>query len=189
MTYKLSLLFLVTAVSVGANPPIPLDELDLYNATILIPQERVQLCNIEDAAQLFYNEDGFFVDEGDVRRRIQSCDTDPLFEKRTVNDIIKYSMHGKFRVTKVGDGDYRVSSIVGLRGGGAGGATVGFWAGKFIASFVGHGAIHLVAACTGPAYPVTVLALESTVGPMVETASTAVAVGAGILGGVATGPV
>jgi hypothetical protein len=69
------------------------------------------------------------------------------------------------------------------------GANVGCFIGKFVVYFVGHGAIHLAALATGPAYYVTLTALEGTFALPIEAVSKVGAIAGGIAGGTLTGPV
>lgn len=94
---------------------------------------------------------------------------------------------GYLWLSKNDQDDYFVEAKVRGLGGGVGGANVGFYTGKFLTHFVGHGAIQLAAICTGPAYWATVVSLEATFGPTIEATSNVVGLGTGILGGVATG--
>jgi hypothetical protein len=172
---------LITNIS---THPISLDSLNLSDATIQIPQERVRS---KEGKKLFYNKEGFFVAEGEDIKHVHPYDTDKTLHGLSVKDIMKYTMHGKFRVSKFNSGEYRIESIGELNGGGPGGATIGFYVGKFLTHFVGHGVIQIAAVCSGPAYLVTLTSLEATFGPGIEAASNVVGLGTGILGGVATG--
>ena len=73
--------------------------------------------------------------------------------------------------------------------GGVGGASAGFYFGKFLTLFVGHGAIQVVAIASGPLYLPTLAALEGTLLPHIEVASNVVGLGTGIIVGTTTGPV
>jgi hypothetical protein len=97
---------------------------------------------------------------------------------------------GKFKVSKFSNGEYAVRADGDLKGGGALGATGGAIFGKFLVHFIGQGVIQIAAICTGPAYPATILALEAALLPtVIEPLSNVAAIGCGIAGGVATGPV
>lgn len=97
---------------------------------------------------------------------------------------------GSYLVLKpISEDQYKIELQGRIAGGGAGGAAVGCWAGKFAASFLCHGAIFVAAACTGPAFWVTAAALETTFGATIESVTTAAAVAGGIAGAVATGPI
>lgn len=87
-----------------------------------------------------------------------------------------------------------LSEISCVSGSGAGGATAGFWTGKFLTHLVAQAGIALVTGVVSivatPAVGATVgLALEHTIAPVVEVTSNVVALGLGITGAVATGPV
>lgn len=69
------------------------------------------------------------------------------------------------------------------------GASSGFWLGKFAVNFVGHGTMAIIAACTGPAAPVTMAALEATFLAPLEAASNLGGLAVGMTLAVATGPV
>jgi len=185
---SVSLLLFSTVFSAYANPFTTLDELDLSKSTILIPRERVQLCNMDDEARLFYNGHGFFVNDGDATSYVKPYDTDPIFEGKCVNDIMECVLRNKLRVVKIGERDYQVDLDRGLRGGGPTGFMIGAYAGKFITHLVGHTVILVVSAGTGPLAPATFTALEATFGPTIEAASVVTALAGGIAGGVATGP-
>ena len=97
---------------------------------------------------------------------------------------------GSYLVLKpISEDQYKIELQGRIAGGGAGGAIVGAWGGKFLASFVCHGLIFVVSACTGPAAPVTFAALETTLGATIEAVTTTAAVAGGIAGAVATGPI
>ena len=73
--------------------------------------------------------------------------------------------------------------------GGVGGASAGFYFGKILTHIIGHGAIQVVAICTGPGYWLTMTSLEAVYAPQIEAASNVVGLGTGVIGGAATGPV
>ncbi len=92
------------------------------------------------------------------------------------------------------DGEEYLLKLKGrLKGGGAWGATIGFFAGKMAVSVVGHGAIALVSAGVGifcPPVGVAVgIALESALAVPIESASVVVGCGTAIGLAVATGPI
>jgi len=96
---------------------------------------------------------------------------------------------GYITAHKMDNGEFNLKSHGRLRGGGPAGATVGFYAGKFLVHFVGHGTMFVVACCTGPAFPVTLASLEATFLVPLEAASNVGGLAGGIAGGVVTGPV
>ena len=96
---------------------------------------------------------------------------------------------GRIAPHKLSDGSYMLRGHVNGLGGGPTGAMIGSYVGKFTVHFLGHGAMFIAAACTGPAFPVTLAALEATFIAPLEAASNVGAVGGMIIGAVATGPV
>lgn len=80
-----------------------------------------------------------------------------------------------------------------MKGGGIGGATAGVFIGKFVTHFVAQVGIGVatagVAIVCPPAAVPFFYAAEATIAPAVEVASNTVAIGCGVIGGVATGPV
>lgn len=139
---------------------------------------------------LFYDKDGFFIVEDDNVVRVNSYDTDKLFHGRDQDFVARYAQIGKFKVSRFDNGEYSVTSTGGLKGGGIFGAYAGAILGKAVVHFVGHGTILIISACTGPAAPATFAALEAALLPtVIEPVSNVAAVGMGIAGGVATGPV
>lgn len=98
------------------------------------------------------------------------------------------------KVTQYENGELGLKFIVSMNGGGVWGAIGGAWAGKFLASVVIHGGILIVSTAVSvvatPAVGTLVgMGLESTLAVPIEATTTAVALAAGIAGGVATGPV
>jgi hypothetical protein len=69
------------------------------------------------------------------------------------------------------------------------GASIGAFLGKILVSLIGHGAICVIAALTGPAAIPVGIALESIFGSAIEGASLAGAIAGGITLGAITGPV
>jgi hypothetical protein len=177
----------------NSNKPIPLNEVDIEDLTLFIPSDHI--CNrTADAVELFYDKEGFIVQKGDKAKRVNSYDTDALFRNTTLENVGKFSALNKFVVKELDNGDYIISPQMGLNGGGPGGASAGFFTGKFLVHLVAQTGIVIISAGAalvgGPAAGIAVgVALEKTVAPAVEVASNVVGLAGGILGGVATGPV
>ncbi len=74
-------------------------------------------------------------------------------------------------------------------GGGLGGATAGFYIGKYGTYAVGHGGIVIASAMTGWGCVATFIALEGQCAAPIEMASNIAALAGGIALGAATGPV
>lgn len=140
--------------------------------------------------KLLHSSNSFSVfDKGKVKK-VNPCWVDKEIRTVSVERLGKLLEHGYLSVNKMSDGEFKVQAHARGEGGGVLGATGGAIFGKFLVHFIGHGVIQIAALCTGPAYPVTVLALEAALLPIViEPLSNVAAIGCGILGGVATGPV
>ena len=105
----------------------------------------------------------------------------------------KFNTAGYIRVTKDSEGKYLLAAKVRGLGGGIGGTWLGCVAGKFAVHFVAQVGIGIATAGVAIVCPPAALpfayAAEAAVAPTVEAVSNVVAIGTGILGGVATGPV
>lgn len=187
MLRKLSLLLLVTG---SMSAMTDLDDLNTDNLSFKIPSKNIRTKDITDPIDLYCDNEGFVVKKGEDLVRVNNYDVDPTFRDRDVKDILKYTvLDNNFRVTEFENGEYKVDMVSDLKGGGVLGANGGFLVGKFLVHFVSHGVIQVIALCTGPAYPATVVALEATCMPFIEAASNVVGLGMGVAGAVATGPV
>ncbi len=189
---SLSLLFslIAAASSLSAMETLTsFNDLDMTNATLEFSPSTARTCGAEENAALFYDKEGFFVREDDNDVRVHGYDTDKFFQGKSVEEMARYAMIGGFKVSQFDNGQYAVRTQGALKGGGVGGATGGFYFGKFLTHFVCHGAIQVAALCTGPAYFATLAGLEGTFMVPIEAASNVVALGFGVAAGVATGPV
>jgi hypothetical protein len=138
---------------------------------------------------LYHSKQGFYVRKDDQKYEIKKYFTDPIVRDITKTDLKAFLQSGYLSINQMSNGEYSIKANGRLIGGGALGASIGAFLGKAAVYVVGHGAIQLVAICTGPAYPVTVLALEGCFAVPIEAASMAGAIAGGIALGVATGPV
>ena len=141
------------------------------------------------SAQLYHGPKGFYVHHDNKMKRIQKCFTDPVIRNITSQQANDFHTVGHFHLTQMNVGEYSLNAKPRLIGGGAGGATVGFYVCKFATYFVCHGAIIVVSALTGPAAGATFAGLEACFAPHIELASQATSLAGGIIGAVATGPV
>ncbi len=115
---------------------------------------------------------------------------DPQIRNMSNEQLQSFIEHNNYiAIKKMSNGEWIARAFVRGNGGGLLGAQAGFWGGKAIVNFVGHGAIYLVALSTGPAFPVTLTALELTFAGPIEAASNVAGIGTGILVATATGPV
>lgn len=167
------------------------DAINIDKKTVfLVPHSRVMSFGLENKVELVRNANSFIVKEGESFHFVESYNTDPILRNLDLKKVIKFAaMGGKFKVTKSEDGEYAVIAQIGLLGGGIGGANAGFWLSKGLTYFVGYGAITAISFFTGPAAPATFKTLSLLAGPAIESVSNAAAIGGGLLGGMATGPV
>ena len=140
-------------------------------------------------ASILHSNKDFFVRDNDGVHEVSKAHMDkPLrtMDKAKLGVLMK---NGYLKVNKLGDGQYSLQSQHRLQGGGVLGAWFGAAAGGMVVRFLGHGAMVVVAACTGPAFVPTLAALEGTLGGFVEGAAVTASVAGGIAGAVVTGPV
>jgi len=131
----------------------------------------------------------FTVSESDRSYRVGRESLDSTLKNVNKANLAMFMKRGRLSAHKTNDGTYVLRGHVNGLGGGPTGAMIGSYLGKFTVHFLGHGAMLIAAACTGPAAPATFAALEATfIGPL-EAASNVGAVGGMIIGAVATGPV
>lgn len=166
-----------------------LDDYDMSEATVEFSPESIRAEGLGERVCLFYDKEGFFVRSNDEDVRVHPYDTDPIFKNRNQKDVLKFALGNKLMLKKFNNGEYKVEAAGGLKGGGVGGAWLGSIIGKAAVHFVGHGVIQIIGVCSGPAYLPTVAALEAALLPtVIEPMSNVVAIGLGVAGGVATGP-
>jgi len=165
---------------------LPLTAMD-----IVVKKEGLLVPNKLGSLKVMRTDDGYEVLKNNARHKVNNYDVDPLLKQLDKKKLASFltAKSGYIEVSQFNNGDYKLQAKMRLNGGGPGGATVGAYAGKFLVSFLGHGAILVAGALTGPAAPATILALEATFGPTIEALSVAGAITGGIAGGVATGPV
>jgi hypothetical protein len=141
------------------------------------------------SVELYHNKKGFYVKQDNEKHLIKKYFTDPIVRDITKKQLNAFLKNGYLSLNQMNDGEFSLKASGRLNGGGAVGAVIGAFLGKAAVSVVGHGAIQIVALCTGPAYFPTMVALESCFGYAIEAASIKGAIGGGILLGAATGPV
>ena len=136
--------------------------------------------------KVIYKEKEFFVNNYLVPRHALSK------ELRGIDQAVlsKFLTTGFYlSINNFGNNEFNVQLKGRLNGGGIFGTYLGACLGKAAVSVAGHGTIYLIGALTGPAAPMTIIALESIFAPAIESASLAGAVAGGIALGAATGPV
>lgn len=138
---------------------------------------------------LYHGKKGFVVRQDDKKYVINECFMDSTARNLTREQLATFLTTGYFALNQANDGTFLLKAHQRVVGGGVIGASIGAFLGKAAVYVIGHGAIQIVAICTGPAYPVTVLALEGCFAVPIEAASMAGAIAGGMALGVATGPV
>lgn len=143
-------------------------------------------CASMNAMQLTHKGNDFFVDNTKIERafidkELRGIDNVKLAKLAAAGATLKLAKLNNSE-------DYALHLGAPLNGGGALGATIGFWTGKILVHGTAQILMHVAALATGPAYPVTLATLQTTLLVPVEAASNTVGLGLGILGGVATGP-
>lgn len=141
---------------------------------------------------IYHDNKGYHVVKGEEIFDIENHSLDPLLSTMKHKQLKKFQKVGYIDVKEISKNEFKLSSKVRGPGGGAGGATAGFWIGRFATQTVGYGIVAIAALPAmvgGPvAYSVAVAGLAGTCAPLIESASHAVAIGTAITVGVATGP-
>ncbi|KIX85173.1 hypothetical protein J120_02420 [candidate division TM6 bacterium JCVI TM6SC1] len=140
--------------------------------------------------ELLKNENNFYVIKDGSIKLINKYDIDPLLKNMNEEKLQKYfEQNGYIQVDQLSNQDYVLKAKSRILGGGLGGATAGMYIGKWGTYIIGHGAIVVASALTGPGFLATFASLEAQFLPVIEAASNTAAVGMGIAVAVATGPV
>lgn len=159
--------------------------------SIQIKQENLFVPQGLDKINLYHDDSGFSIAHDYGITKVKPYNVDKELRGVSQKDLAKLiTAQSYISVKELNDGqDYSLKLNHRINGAGPGGATAGFWFGKVLTYGIWQGTIHLIGICTGPAYPVTVATLTASTLPIVEATSNAVALGCGVIGGVATGPV
>lgn len=161
---------------------------------LTVPKFKIDSSSIRSAyyiadAQLYHGKKGFVVVHNEEKQVIEKAFMDKTARDMTKKSIKHFLESGFFTLNQTNDGKFTLKSHHRLPGGGVGGATAGFYIGKFVTYFVCHGAIVIVSALSGPAAPATFAGLEACLAPHIELASQATSLAGGMIGAVVTGPV
>lgn len=158
--------------------------------TLALPNESLATRNIAGSINVLYNKEGFVVAHNATLTPVKPYDVAYELRKMDVERAAKVLSATQLRVSKLNNGEYTIARHGELKGGGAMGATVGFWLGKGVVYIGGHGAIVAAAAGSGPlGFFATFASLEAQFCAPIEAASNQAGLGAGMLLAVATGPV
>ncbi len=129
--FSLSLLLsLATVFSISAMETRSLDDIDMTDATLEFLPGMVRTDGIEEKTNLFYDQEGFFVRTSGDDVRVHKYDTDKCLLGLSTKDIAKRALLGKFKVSKLDNGEYVVRSHGELKGGGPVLAGLFYWATK-----------------------------------------------------------
>ncbi|HEY5267611.1 MAG TPA: hypothetical protein VII94_00565, partial [Candidatus Saccharimonadales bacterium] len=109
---------------------------------------------------LYHSKEGFYVRKDDKKYTIKKYFTDPIIRNISKTELKSFLTAGYLSINRMNDGEFSLKAKGRIHGSGALGASIGAFIGKAVVYVVGHGAIQIAAIATGPAYPVTVLALE-----------------------------
>lgn len=138
-----------------------------------------------------YKDNEFFVKNKSELKIIPRCNIDKNLRGIPREKLVKLLIAGGYlQLNKYENCDeYNLKFNGRLQGGGIGGFNVGWYSGKLIVSGIGHGTLLFLSTFAGPGQPAAFIALESTFGPLIESASTIGGLAGGIMIGSSTGPV
>jgi hypothetical protein len=137
------------------------------------------------------NDNSYAVLTNKAVHRVQNHDVDSTLKKMNREQLAGFLVnnHGKIRVSRFTNGDFKLNTHVNGDGGGIIGCWLGATLGKVLVSGLGHGTIYLIGGMTGPAAPFVVASLEAALGPTIEATSIYAAAVGGMTGAAVTGPV
>jgi len=160
-------------------------------ASAMNTKRALMTSNEVGAATVLCHPDGFHVYKKGKLKKIQRPFVSKELRKLNNEQLSQALSSGQayLKLNQNSDGEYALDFKTRINGGGYWGAMAGAYTGKFVTSFVGHGALLVVSFAAGPLQPAAFYALEGTFGPTIEGASLVVALAGGIAGGAATGPV
>lgn len=140
--------------------------------------------------QIVHTDKKFHVIQNGNMHAVQNAWIDKDIRGIETKQLAKYLKHGNLLyINKAENGEFSINAHNRVNGGGAIGAWIGSTLGYGTVTFLGHGTIHLVSACTGPFYTATAATLTQMMTIPIHSAACAAGVAGGIAGGVATGPV
>lgn len=153
-----------------------------------LPEDKIVAPRGMGDVKVYFDNGDFTVQKGSEKQEIQSCFNDQALQNLNKAKLCALLKSGYVQVKPHGS-EYSLDVHQRLDGGGLFGAWAGAWLGYGAVTFLGHGAIHLAAVCTGPFYAPTAATLTSMCSVPIHAAASAAGVAVGLAGGVATGPV
>jgi len=179
-------IFLLACLFV-AHSSVDAKTIEIQETSVLSPSSLGEI-------KVFHDEDGFSVEQDGEMFFVEKCWIDSSLQDISSEELEEYLTSGKIFVNQMEDGEFSLRTRLFLKGGGAGGATFGFWLGRAIV----YGTVAVASTvATVVAAPVVgtvaagaaVTAAVATVAPVIEGAAQVASLAGGILGGTATGPV
>ncbi len=196
MLKKLLLLPLI-ALSLQANGSY--EERSKAESTLQLAQALAGSCHIPQRlgkVGLGYKDGDFYSLTEQGLRKVQRADVAKPLRGIKPDNLEKLLKLCTLSINKCGDEDYSIKAYPRLHGGGAGGATAGFWIGRTLGYGIVVGGVAIVCSplllipgAGPPAYASAVKTGWFVTAPVAEGLSNSLAVGMGIAGAVATGPV
>lgn len=154
-----------------------------YRATVFAAAKLGSIAVTHDASK------GFSVNGKTVPPHL----VDKSLRDRSPEEIRKFLAHNYLKVKQGSDQNYSIEAGTRNLGGGAGGATVGAFIGKWGTTIIGNGLVTGLCQLSNFVAPGSGIWVETVVRPavmpVIEAASIKVAIAGGVLGGVLTGPV
>lgn len=139
--------------------------------------------------EIYHDDESFTVRKDNIFTKVENAHVSPLLKNLVKNKMLsKFSHDGYITVSQMDNEEFKLDATLRLTGGGPGGASAGFYIGKFLTYGVCHGAIQVASWFTGPAAPTLSTAAHLTAQPAIEGASNVVGLCLGLIGGMLTGP-
>lgn len=189
---KLNLKLFVFSFSIFASSLC--DQTDPKILYALVNPETVRFGSDIEDVRLIHRDEEFYAVHGGRAHKVQSHNLSPNLRKISDRALALLLEGGYLAVDKSNEGDFVVNFNARQLGGGIGGGTVGFYAGKLCVHVAFHGLVLAISAgvsavATPGAGLAVAAAMEKTFIVPVEYASNIVGLAAGITGAAATGPV
>ena len=148
---------------------------------IEIKNESVVVTSNTEKVDLYFNENEFYIEQNGVTQKLDQSSIEESLQNISESDLKEILESGYFTIDRDDNGNFHIEANSRLEGGGPILGIAAAWLTKFTITTACQGGILLVgAAVSVVATPIAgaavVAGLESTITPIVETASTAAAV-------------